>query len=107
MAGRSRARLRISRNGSVVLAHVARAASRCARINVHIPKLGYVAIGETLAEGEQFDTLKVRLDGERARLADLALLANYQLGELGEPVTESAAEYVVPVRWILAHPKAQ
>ena len=77
-----------------------------ARVNVHIPKLGYVAVGETLAEAEQFADAKVRLDGNWVRLSDQALLGSYQHGEGGQPATEDAAEYVVPVRWIVANPKA-
>lgn len=34
-----------------------------ARVNVHIPKLGYVAVGEVLSVAERFDRAEVEVDG--------------------------------------------
>ena len=78
-----------------------------ARINVHIPKVGYVAVGETLAEAQRFDEARVLVDGQWAPLADQGLSASYRHGGPDEPITEDNAEYVVPVRWIVAKPKPE
>lgn len=78
-----------------------------ARINVHIPKVGYVAIGEVLKEAEPFESVHVHVDGEWVRLADRPLSAPYHHGEVGGGATEDDAEYVVPVRWIKANPESQ
>ena len=76
-----------------------------ARINVHIPRRGYVAVGETLAEARRFDEALVELDGEWMPLADQpGLIGQYRHGEEGTPVTDNNAEYVVPVRWLRTAP---
>lgn len=78
-----------------------------ARINVHIPKHGYVAIGETLAEAKRFDTACVFVDGQWVSLADQPLAGSYSHGDPNDPVTEDNAEFAVPVRWFTANPKEQ
>lgn len=76
-----------------------------ARINVHIPKVGYVAVGEALALAKRFDEAQVQVDGQWVPLADQGLSAPYRHGDPDEPITEENAEFVVPVRWIVANPK--
>ncbi|WP_324651615.1 endonuclease NucS domain-containing protein [Georgenia sp. H159] len=78
-----------------------------ARVNVHIPKLGYVAVGETLAEAERFDSTNVLVDGQWVRLADQELAGRYRHGHADEAVTDDNAEYAVPVRWLVATPKSE
>lgn len=75
-----------------------------ARVNVHVPKREYVAVGVTLAEARRFEDAKVFVDGQWVRLADQKLVGSYRHVEEGEPVTDDVAEYVVPVQWITAHP---
>ncbi len=75
-----------------------------ARVNVHIPGVGYVAIGETLAGAERFDVAKVLVDDTWVPLAEQPLDASYRHGSPDEPVTGDNAEYVVPVRWFVANP---
>lgn len=77
-----------------------------ARVNVHIPKHGYVAVGETLAEAERFDAVRVLVDGQWVPLAEQELVGPYRHGQPGQPVTDDDAEYVVPVEWIEANPKS-
>lgn len=77
------------------------------RVNVHIPQTGYVAVGVTLDEAAQFDHARVHVDGSWLRLADQELRGPYRHGDEGEPVTEDNAEYVVPVRWLVSHPKSE
>lgn len=78
-----------------------------ARVAVHIPKLGYVAVGETLAQARPFEDAEVLVDGDWVRLADQSLHGHYRHGTPGEPVSEDDVEYVVPVRWIVANPKSR
>lgn len=77
-----------------------------ARVWVHLPKAGYVAVGVTLGEAVRFDQARVMLDEEWVHLADQPLNAPYLHGEPGEVVTDDNAEYVLPVRWLDARPKA-
>jgi len=77
-----------------------------ARVNVHIPKNGYVAIGEVLRPATRFDQAEVLLDGEWVRLADQDLTATYQYGPAGTRDSDDDAEYAVAVRWHIAVPKS-
>ena len=79
-----------------------------ARVNVHVPQHGYVAVGETLGDAVRFDQAQVLVDGEWVRLADQpGLVGHYRHGPEGTPVTDENAEYVVPVRWLTAVPVEQ
>jgi hypothetical protein len=78
-----------------------------ARVNVHIPQRGYVAVGITLREAKRFDEAEVRIDGEWLPLAQQQLDAPYRHTAEGEPVTDDNAEYVVPVRWLAVNPKSE
>lgn len=75
-----------------------------ARIFVHVPRAGYVAVGETLRAAERFESASVLVDGEWKPLASQDLRAPYRHQDavpLAE-VSDEDAEYVVPVRWIRA-----
>jgi hypothetical protein len=98
----------VSAGGDPWYSRTLRALPVGARVNVHIPKLGYAAVGETLAEAEPFDTAGVLLNGDWVRLADQKLVGSYRReGGADGTVTDDNAEYVVPVRWMLDNPKAQ
>lgn len=72
------------------------------RIFVHIPKRGYVAVGEVLSEAKPFEEALVRAEGHWVQLADCDLSAPYRHHEPGEVPEEDDTEYVVPVRWIVS-----
>lgn len=76
-----------------------------ARIFVHIPKHGYVAVGETLGEAKPFDEALVQLEDDWVRLAERDLVAPYRHHDPGEVPPEDDTEYIVPVRWIASAPK--
>jgi hypothetical protein len=76
-----------------------------ARVNVHIPGHGYVAVGETLAEAARFDEAKTLVGDQWVALADQKLNASYAHGSPDQPQTDDVAEYVVPVRWFASSPK--
>ena len=78
-----------------------------ARIFVHIPKHGYVAVGETLGEAKPFDEALVRSGEQWTRLADCDLSAPYEHHEPGEAPEEDDTEYVLPVRWIVNVPRSE
>lgn len=78
-----------------------------ARVNVHIPKNGYVAIGEVLRPATRFDDAEVLVDGGWTRLADQELNAPYRFGPAGTRDSDDDAEYAVPVRWHIAVPKSE
>ena len=78
-----------------------------ARVNVHIPKLGYVAVGITLADALRFDEARVNVEGQWLPLATQAIAGNYLHGSPDQPVTDDNAEYVVPVRWLVAVPATE
>jgi hypothetical protein len=76
------------------------------RVNVHIPKHGYVAVGITLREAKRFDQAEVRINGEWLPLAQQQLGGPYRHTAEDDLVTDDNAEYVVPVRWLAANPKS-
>ncbi|ACQ79750.1 conserved hypothetical protein [Beutenbergia cavernae DSM 12333] len=77
-----------------------------ARVFVHIPKAGYVAVGETLATATRFDEAQVRLDDGWQPLAALPLHATYRHAAEGAPVTDDNSEFVVPVHWLRSSPRS-
>jgi hypothetical protein len=78
-----------------------------ARVNVYVPGVGYVAVGETLAEARRFDEAGVLVDGEWEPLAEQSLIGDYARAKnAGDPETDEVAEWVVPVRWVQARPLA-
>ena len=78
-----------------------------ARVNVHIPKNGYVAIGEVLRPATRFDEADVLVDDNWVRLADQRLDTPYRFSAEGERDSDDDAEYAVPVRWHIAVPKSE
>ncbi|NDK32509.1 endonuclease NucS domain-containing protein [Nesterenkonia haasae] len=77
-----------------------------ARIFVQIPKCGYVAVGETLAEAQPFDEALVHYQGKWTPLKDLDLSADYQHPGNDAHLPEDS-EFIVPVRWITSRPKSR
>lgn len=97
----------VSAGGEVWYSRTLRSLPVGARVNVHIPGLGYIAVGVTLAEAVKFDDAQVLIDNEWEPLAAQELHATYAHGLEGEAKTDDNAEYVVPVRWITSIPKDQ
>jgi len=52
-----------------------------AGVFTHIPKSGYVGVGEVAGEATPFDSAVVEVDGEPVRLADQPLLGTYESAE--------------------------
>lgn len=78
-----------------------------ARVNVYLPGIGYVAVGETLAPAKRFDEASVKVGDTWTPIAKQALKASYRHATHGDAETDEIAEYVVPVRWIKARPAMQ
>jgi hypothetical protein len=96
----------VSAGGDVWYSRTLRSLPVGARVNVHIPGHGYVAVGETLGEAVRFDEARVLVDGEWLRLADQELHDPYTHVPPEQAQTDDVAEYVVPVRWIASSPKS-
>lgn len=96
----------VSAGGDLWYSRTLRSLPVGARVNVHIPGHGYVAVGETLAEASRFDKAMVVVDGAWVPLAQQDLKGPYRHGDPGQTQTDDNAEFVVPVRWIACHPKA-
>ncbi len=96
----------ISAGGGEWYSRTLRALPTGARIFVHIPKHGYVAVGETLGPAEPFHQATVYVDGEWIPLRERPLRTSYTHGEDSETV-EDDTEYIVPVRWLVARPKSE
>lgn len=73
------------------------------RVNVHVPKQGYVAVGVTIGEPSRFDTAKVLVDGRWVALDGQQLVGNYHHGDPTNQ-TDDIAEWIIPVRWLAAVP---
>lgn len=78
-----------------------------ARVNVYLPQRGYVAIGVTLREAERFDQAVVEIDGQWVRLADQKVQGSYLREDSEDAHRDEFAEYVVPVRWLVAVPASE
>lgn len=78
-----------------------------ARVNVHIPKRGYVAVGITLGEARRFDDAHVEVEGQWVALAMQPLAGNYHHATATGPEGDDIAEWVIPVRWAEAVPAAE
>ncbi|WP_250442932.1 hypothetical protein [Actinotalea sp. C106] len=92
----------VSAGGGQWFSNTLRALPVGARVFVHVPKAGYVAVGETLRPAERFDAAEVWIDGTWTKLAGLHLEAAYRHVDDPRDVDDENAEYVVPVRWIRA-----
>lgn len=78
-----------------------------ARIFVHIPKYGYVGVGETIGEAASFTEAEVFSDGHWTRLSQHSLNAEYRHEHGEHEPGADPAEYIVPVRWETTVPKSQ
>jgi len=78
-----------------------------ARVNVYIPKAGYVAVGETLGPAHRFDEANVRVNGDWTPLRDLPLSGRYRHGSSPETDSDEDAEYAIPVEWIASSPREE
>ena len=78
-----------------------------ARVNVCIPKKGYVAVGTVLGKAQRIDDAQVEVDGQWVRLLDQELHAEYGIAAGSERESDDDAEYVVPVRWAVAVPQSE
>lgn len=77
-----------------------------ARLNVCIPRQGYVAIGESLGQARRFDEVIVTVDGHEVKLADQALRGTYHhSSDVTDP--DELAEWVIPVRWLVSRPEQE
>lgn len=76
-----------------------------ARVLTHIPKSGYVAVGEVLAPARPFEDAVVDHDGSEVPLSSLALQGTYVFPERDDD--QDQREWVVPVRWLTAVPRAE
>jgi hypothetical protein len=97
----------VSAGGDVWYSRTLRALPVGARVNVHIPKIGYVGVGKTLAEAEPFSTARVEMESGWQSLSAQTLHAKYRHVDSDQLVTPENDEYVVPVRWYVANPKEQ
>lgn len=94
----------VSAGGGRWFSQTLRALPVGSRIFVHVPKAGYVAVGETLRPAERFETAQVEVNGSWVPLAAQRLRAGYvhQEGLSAAEVDDDDAEYVIPVRWTRA-----
>ncbi len=96
----------VSAGGDAWYSRTLRALPVGARVNVHVPGHGYVAVGETLAEAVRFDQATVLVGDRWLPLTEQQLHAPYVHGSPGQAQTDAIAEYVIPVRWLASKPKA-
>lgn len=77
------------------------------RVNVHVPGHGYVAVGFTLAAAQRFDQVRVQRGDGLVALAEQPLRGSYTHVEAGTVESDEMAEWVVPVRWLVARPVSE
>ena len=78
------------------------------RVWVNIPKTGYVGVAEVTGERCRGEHFTVQTDQGIQRLQDIATATAYpQLHRTFDEDDEEAAEYLVPVRWIISHSASQ
>lgn len=94
----------VSAGGGRWFSQTLRALPVGARVFVHVPKAGYVAVGETLRPAERFENAEVRIGDAWLPLASQSLEASYRHREglTAAEIEDDDAEYVVPVRWLRA-----
>lgn len=95
----------VSAGGGVWYSRTLRNVPVGARINVYIPKQGYVGVGTVTGEPVRFDEATVDVDGRRAKLVEQPLTGGYNYGSVGAPDNDDDAEWLLPVEWIDARPK--
>jgi len=75
-----------------------------ARVLVHIPKEGYVGVGEVIAEAQRFDRAQVIVDGTEQPLKVQELVGNYRHdGDEDDDISE----WAVTVRWDKTRPREE
>ncbi|MFF2928074.1 endonuclease NucS domain-containing protein [Streptomyces celluloflavus] len=80
-----------------------------ARVFTHIPKVGYVGVGTVSGEPQPFEEATLTVEGESRRMVDLPLKGNYRShdGTTDEEGGEDRREWIVPVDWERAVPRAR
>ncbi|MFE2233788.1 hypothetical protein ACFXA4_14620 [Streptomyces sp. NPDC059442] len=79
-----------------------------ARVFTHIPKTGYVGVGTVSGEPQPFADALLDVDGETRRMADLPLKGTYRrAGDEADGTDEDRREWIVPVTWERAVPRAR
>lgn len=73
-----------------------------ARVNVHIPGRGYVAVGEVTGPAAPVEEGTLEVDGQSVPFARIPMHGRYSHGATA--VAEGRGEYFLPVRWIDARP---
>lgn len=73
-----------------------------ARVNVHIPGSGYVAVGETTGPAVPVETVEVEVDGVTRPLLSLPLSGGYDHGP--GALEEGRGEVALPIHWITTRP---
>lgn len=94
----------VSAGGDPWYSRTLRTVPERARVNVHIPKRGYVAVGVTLGEARRFDDARIDVSGQMVPLAEQTLTGTYRHAASPEREEDDVAEWVIPVRWIDAVP---
>lgn len=77
-----------------------------ARVNVHIPKKGYVGIGTVIGPAARFHDTTVFFDGAWQQLDQLPVTGVYR-HTAEEDRNADNDEYVVPVEWIETRPESE
>ena len=77
------------------------------RVNVYVPGHGYVAVGITLGEAQRFSTAKVHREDQWVSLAEQPLQGTYEHSAPGDMEGDDIAEWVIPVRWVVAGPLSE
>lgn len=97
----------VSAGGDPWYSRTLRSVPTGSRINVHVPKAGYVGIGTTTGPAMRFDNAVVGADEQVVRLADQPLQGNYHHGPAETPQDDDVAEWVLPVRWDVTVPVSE
>ncbi|MEV4996948.1 endonuclease NucS domain-containing protein [Streptomyces niveus] len=80
-----------------------------ARVFTHIPKTGYVGVGTVSGEPQPFEEAVLTVDDESRLMSDLPLKGHYRTNgpATDEEDGEDRREWVVPVAWDAAVPRAK
>lgn len=95
----------VSAGGDPWYSRTLRAVPVGARVNVHIPKAGYVGVGTVVGEPMRFDRAVLDVDGSPVALAQAELDGRYHHGGPGTVQDDEVAEWVLPVEWTIAVPR--
>lgn len=94
----------VSAGGAAWFTRTLQAVPVGARVNVHLPGRGYVAVGRTTGPARPVTEVVVEVDAVPRRLLDLPLDGSYAPSEDADP---SGVEHVIPVEWIAAVPASE